>query len=279
MSEGSGSKSTMNLFEGNSPENLPVLTIRGGVIVADSREVAEKFAKDHTKIVRAIRNLGCSEEFRRANFGFCEEKQKHSTGSTTINYFNLTRDGLAFLVMGFTGKRAAVWKEKYIVAFNAMDERLRREDNFDYADARIKLDDPHFLRNLLGNYAERTQVAEAKVEELTAVNAELSEDAQSLAMLSKAEGSLCVTDTAKTLGLKPKSLFSYLAQNRWIYRRPGAGHYCAYQEKLARGFLEHKVTTVLRRDGTEKVTEQVRVTPKGLTRLAKLFVPAQAEVG
>jgi hypothetical protein len=28
---------------------------------------------------------------------------------------------------------------------------------------------------------------------------------------------------------------------------------------------------VLRADGTEKVTEQVRVTPLGLTKLAKLF--------
>lgn len=33
--------------------------------------------------------------------------------------------------------------------------------------------------------------------------------------------------------------------------------------------LEHKTTTVYRSDGTEKVTTQVRVTPKGLARLTE----------
>jgi len=37
------------------------------------------------------------------------------------------------------------------------------------------------------------------------------------------------------------------------------------------GRLEHKVTTVTRADGSEKVTEQVLVTAKGLTALAKTF--------
>ena len=32
--------------------------------------------------------------------------------------------GFAFLAMGFTGKKAAEWKEKYIVAFNTMEEEL-----------------------------------------------------------------------------------------------------------------------------------------------------------
>jgi hypothetical protein len=40
------------------------------------------------------------------------------------------------------------------------------------------------------------------------------------------------------------------------------------------GLLEHKTTVVTRSDGSEKATTQVRVTPKGLTRLAKLFPPA-----
>lgn len=38
--------------------------------------------------------------------------------------YRLTRDGFAFLAMGFTGKRAALWKEKFLEAFNAMERRL-----------------------------------------------------------------------------------------------------------------------------------------------------------
>jgi hypothetical protein len=54
----------------------------------------------------------------------------------------------------------------------------------------------------------------------------------------------------------------------------GAAHDLGYQSKVAAGLLEHKVTTVLRADGTEKIVEQVRITPKGMTALAKLFPPA-----
>lgn len=49
----------------------------------------------------------------------------------------------------------------------------------------------------------------------------------------------------------------------------------AYQDKLAAGLLEHKTTTVHRTDGSEKTVTQVRVTPKGLTRLAQELAPAQ----
>jgi hypothetical protein len=36
--------------------------------------------------------------------------------------YDLTRDGFALLVMGFTGKKAMAWKVKYINAFNAMEK-------------------------------------------------------------------------------------------------------------------------------------------------------------
>ncbi len=38
--------------------------------------------------------------------------------------FNITRDGFSFLAMGFTGKKAAEFKERFIAAFNAMEQRL-----------------------------------------------------------------------------------------------------------------------------------------------------------
>jgi hypothetical protein len=36
----------------------------------------------------------------------------------------MTRDGFSFLVMGFTGKRAAQWKERFLEAFNRMEQEL-----------------------------------------------------------------------------------------------------------------------------------------------------------
>jgi len=39
--------------------------------------------------------------------------------------YEMTKDGFAFLVMGFTGAKAAAFKEAYINQFNAMETELK----------------------------------------------------------------------------------------------------------------------------------------------------------
>lgn len=90
-----------------------------------------------------------------------------------------------------------------------------------------------------------------------------------LDLIATADNSLCITEAAKALQRRPKELFKYLRTEQWIYRRPGASFDLGYQSRVQAGLLEHKVTTVTRHDGSEKVVEQVRVTPKGLTYLAE----------
>ena len=94
--------------------------------------------------------------------------------------------------------------------------------------------------------------------------------AQALDRIADAEGSMCITDAAKHLKIQPKRLFSWLAANDWIYRRPGNANWIAYQPRLKSGVLDHKVALVARGDGTEKVVEQVLVTAKGLAKLAQV---------
>ena len=45
-------------------------------------------------------------------------------GTRKLPCYQITRDGFAFLAMGFTGKRAAQFKEAYINAFNQMEQAL-----------------------------------------------------------------------------------------------------------------------------------------------------------
>ena len=106
----------------------------------------------------------------------------------------------------------------------------------------------------------------------------MKDDVQALERISKADGSLCITDAAKSLQMRPADLFSWLRQNCWVYKRTGNAHYLGYQAKVISGLLEHKVTTITRPDGSEKITEQVRITPKGLKLLAKLIQPVIQEV-
>ena len=84
--------------------------------------VAKEFGKAHAKVMRDIENLNCSDEFRLANFG--DSSFKNAQGRE-FPMFTMTKDGFSFLVMGYTGKKAARFKEAYINAFNKMELEIR----------------------------------------------------------------------------------------------------------------------------------------------------------
>lgn len=91
-----------------------------------------------------------------------------------------------------------------------------------------------------------------------------------------AEGSMCISNAAKALQQQPKSFFRWLQEHQWIFRRPGGSGWLAYQSRIQVGYLEHKVTTVERGDGSEKVVEQVLVTAKGLAKLSEHLTMKEA---
>lgn len=93
-------------------------------VVTTSLIVAEKFHKRHDIVLRDIRNLDCSNEFRLHNF--VESSYKNEQNKEQPMFY-LTKDAFMFLVMGYRGKRAADIKEKYIAAFNAMEALLREK--------------------------------------------------------------------------------------------------------------------------------------------------------
>ncbi|MFL9561011.1 Rha family transcriptional regulator [Acinetobacter baumannii] len=93
-------------------------------IKTDSLKVAEAFGKRHTNVLRAIENLDSDKEFTELNFELSEYID--STGRVLPKY-EMTKDGWMFLVMGFTGKKAAQIKIAFINAFNAMAVLLQNQ--------------------------------------------------------------------------------------------------------------------------------------------------------
>ncbi len=105
------------------------LVFRGenGTPMTTSFLVAETFGKEHNKVCRDIEKLECSEGFQTANFGVSFKiRELPNGGHKQDRYYNITRDGFTFLAMGYTGKKAAEFKEKYIAAFNAMEQQLKQ---------------------------------------------------------------------------------------------------------------------------------------------------------
>ena len=97
------------------------LTVTNGIPTTTSRDIAERFGKRHDNVLRDIEILECSEEFSALNFEGCAYK---GGNGKLLPMYNVTKDGFVFLAMGFTGKEAATWKERYIAAFNAMETEL-----------------------------------------------------------------------------------------------------------------------------------------------------------
>lgn len=103
-----------------------LVELKNGMITVSSKAVADKFKKPHRTVLRAITSLECSEEFREHNFA---RSSYFSPQNKKLSCFDMTRDGFAFLCMGFTGKRAAKWKEEYINAFNQMEAELSNSNS------------------------------------------------------------------------------------------------------------------------------------------------------
>ena len=106
-----------------SPEMvLPELKFENQQITCSSLDIAIHFEKQHKNVLRDIRNLECSQEFTGLNF---EPSEYTDPTGRKLESYKITRDGFTFLAMGFTGKKAAAWKEAYINAFNQMEKRLQ----------------------------------------------------------------------------------------------------------------------------------------------------------
>lgn len=67
----------------------------------------------------------------------------------------------------------------------------------------VDFNDPTFLRNTLLSYTEKCIVLENE-------NKELKPKADGYDLIATSDGSMCITDTAKYLQIRPKELFDYL---------------------------------------------------------------------
>jgi hypothetical protein len=75
------------------------------------------------------------------------------------------------------------------------------------------LNSPAIMRGLLLSYTEKVLALESEVDSMR-------DDVAAHERLTKADGTLSITETAKVLAMRPKDLFQWLAHNGWIYKRP-----------------------------------------------------------
>ncbi|WP_100637287.1 Rha family transcriptional regulator [Marinomonas sp. ef1] len=108
--------------------DAPVVQITNDQITTTSTDLAKCFHKRHDNLLRKIESLECSAEFHALNFEVMENEVEIGLGKTRQEKaYRITRDGFVFLAMGFTGTKAAQFKEAYINAFNQMEKQLHEQ--------------------------------------------------------------------------------------------------------------------------------------------------------
>lgn len=218
---------------------LPTLTMT-------SKEMADLTEKRHDNVKRTIDTL--------ANQGVIshpqiEDGEKSANGVVEKLYRIGKRDSyiiVAQLSPEFTARLVDRWQQLEAEA----------------ADPMKALGDPATLRQVLLGYTEKVMELEAQVQAA-------APKVEAYARLVDADGLLNPTNAAKALQVEPNKVFKFMRTNRWVYRRPGARSDVAYQDKIEAGWLTHKTYVARREDGTDRLCEQVMVTPKGLTKLAE----------
>lgn len=254
---------------GNNVMNT--LTTTSQNVTMSSREIANLTGKKHADICRDIRVMlaemynGTEKDYiRNADLLYltnqCVSCVHYDSKNPNAWEYLLDRYHSEVLVTGYDVKRrAAVIKRWYDLETGQAKPSV---------DPMTALNDPSFLRSTLLTYTEKVIELESQVEEM-------KPDVEALTRIAKSQGSMCVTDAAKQLQVKPKSLFDIMSQCKWIYRRLGTP-WIGYQDKIQQGLIEHKVTVITKPDGEDKSIPQVRVTPKGLSKLAKLLTQGAA---
>jgi anti-repressor protein len=117
-----------------------ILNEVNGEATVSSREISEKFGKEHKDVLEMIRNLMAENS---AVKNMISEGIYKTDRGRKYPEFNLTRDGFSLIVMGFTGSKALDWKLKYIEAFNKMEAKLKDQNSkalpTTYKDALLQL--------------------------------------------------------------------------------------------------------------------------------------------
>ena len=111
----------MNMMPGLNLRTM--VTQENGEAKTTSYAVAQAFKKRHSDVLRSIKNMKCSQSFRERNFALCFENNGLQNGKPG-KFYQMTKDGWMFLVMGFNGEKADVIKEQFIDAFNWMASQL-----------------------------------------------------------------------------------------------------------------------------------------------------------
>lgn len=220
----------------------------GAPLTMSSREIAELTGKRHDHVVRDIQKMIADIEKDSPNLGH----QAKSTGYEIerdnrgyVSVIHLDRSHTYTLMTGYDAKQRKKLVDRWMELEGAAPREISREEQL----ARAVLLSNEMLRE--------------KDEQISV----LTPKADGFDRLANSIGRTNLREVGKVLQIGSQRGIEMLREIKWTYRDQ-AGRWHAYADKIDAGLLEVKFHTFTNTSGEERSTQQVFVTPKGMTRLA-----------
>lgn len=241
--------------------NQLVIQSAKGTDITTSLIVAEVFGKRHDSVLRDVDNLLCSQEFRLHNF--VEAPYTHPSNGQTFRSYEITKDGFSFLAMGYTGAKAAEFKEKFISEFNKRESLLKNED--------------YILNRALTILNDRTKLLEAqvsmKVQQLEIAEQTIKEQAPMVKIFNdviSANNAHLASAMGQMFGMTPNRFNALL--KTWGVQRKVGGEWTLLAKYQGKGYaVSHPVPYLDRVKNEMKTKNELRWTEKGRLFLIELF--------
>lgn len=131
-------------------------------LVTSSVVVAKHFEKRHDHVVRHIESVlrGLPQNGNTPKM-YKKVQYTHEQNGQRYSCYLMNRDGFSLLVMSFTGQKALAWKLKFLAAFNAMEEQLKKAVNPELPD----FNNPAVAARAWADQYEAREKAEKELEE------------------------------------------------------------------------------------------------------------------
>lgn len=235
-----------------------VLTNKKGDNITTSLIIAEVFGKNHKNVLRDIESISCSPEFGKLNF---EPSSYTTSQNKELPMYEITKDGFSFLVMGYTGEKAAEFKETFILEFNKRDSMLKSDDYILLRSQEILTNRMKALEMVLEQKDRRLELQQVVIRQAAPKVEYYDEVLQS-------SGVITTTIIAKELGMTAPALNKKLRDLGVIY--PQSKTWVLYSKYQNKGYT--KTNTVPYNDhGEIKTAIQTVWTEKGREFIHKLL--------
>jgi len=223
-----------------------LVLIQDGKVVVSSRQVAEVFEKEHSKVLRSIEGIISETPIMDSQEMYCESTYKTEGNNKSYPEYIMNKLGFSVLTMGFTGSKALQWKIEYAKAFEAMEDKLRNS---------FAIPQTYAQALLLASQQAQVIEEQTKVITITKPKAEYFDALVSHGL------SLSFRDTAKELGIGERKFIEYLSTHKFIYK--AGSKWMPYAKYIGRYFEVKEYNTV------SHTGNQCLVTVNGREKLRK----------